>query len=89
MIEHYIRGFEEELRGSAIRSTKTRSWDYKNLKPVLWLRKSCQWGYEVEQGLATTGVVSHVKSGRRRKVITRADMDALPIYENSGKATGQ
>ncbi len=44
MIEHYIRGFEEELREIRHRSTKTRSWDYKNLKPVLWLRKAAPVG---------------------------------------------
>lgn len=45
-----------------------------------------QWGYEVEQGLATTGVVATLKVGDGEKSIgLRADMDALPIYENSGK----
>ncbi|MEO9372937.1 amidohydrolase, partial [Pseudomonas aeruginosa] len=42
--------------------------------------------YEVEQGLATTGVVATLKVGDGEKSIgLRADMDALPIYENSGK----
>ncbi len=91
MIEHYIRGFEEELREIRHQIHETRSWDYKNLKPVLWLRKSCaSGGYKVEQGLATTGVVATLKVGDGEKSIgLRADMDALPIYENSGKAPGQ
>ena len=43
-------------------------------------------GYEVEQGLATTGIVATLKVGDGEKSIgLRADMDALPIYENSGK----
>lgn len=43
------------------------------------------WGYEVHRGLAGTGVVGTLKlgSGRRRLGI-RADMDALPIQEDSG-----
>ncbi len=87
MIEHYIRGFEEELR-------EIRHQIHEN--PVLGLQefktsalvaeKLRQWGYEVEQGLATTGVVATLKVGDGEKSIgLRADMDALPIYENSGK----
>ncbi|WP_249931369.1 M20 aminoacylase family protein [Ramlibacter sp. 2FC] len=43
------------------------------------------WGYEVHRGLAGTGVVGTLRlgSGRRRLGI-RADMDALPIQEDSG-----
>ncbi len=48
MIEHYIRGFEEELREIRHQIHENPGWDYKNLKPVLWLRKSCASG-KVEQ----------------------------------------
>ncbi len=44
MIEHYIRGFEEDLREIRHQIHENRSWDYKNLKPVLWLRKNCASG---------------------------------------------
>lgn len=45
-----------------------------------------QWGYEVHRGLAKTGVVGTLKVGNSNKTIgIRADMDALPILENSGK----
>ena len=75
MIEHYIRGFEEELLG--LQEFKTSALVAEKLR---------QWGYEVEQGLATTGVVATLKVGDGEKSIgLRADMDALPIYENSGK----
>lgn len=46
-----------------------------------------QWGYEVHQGLAKTGVVGSLKVGDGKKIIgLRADMDALPIVETTGKA---
>ena len=44
------------------------------------------WGYEVHRGLATTGVVGTLRRGRGTKRLgLRADMDALPIHEGSGK----
>lgn len=44
------------------------------------------WGYEVHRGLAKTGVVGTLKVGSSDKIIgLRADIDALPIQENSGK----
>ncbi|HFO6620049.1 TPA: M20 aminoacylase family protein, partial [Escherichia coli] len=72
-IRHQIHGNPElglqEFKTSALVAEKLR-----------------QWGYEVEQGLATTGVVATLKVGDGEKSIgLRADMDALPIYENSGK----
>ncbi|MCS2154008.1 M20 family metallopeptidase [Scandinavium goeteborgense] len=45
-----------------------------------------QWGYEVHRGLAGTGVVGTLKVGNGSKRIgIRADMDALPMQESSGK----
>ncbi len=49
-------------------------------------QKLTEWGYEVHRGLAKTGVVGTLKVGNSNKVIgIRADIDALPIQENSGK----
>lgn len=48
--------------------------------------KLSEWGYEVHRGLAKTGVVGVLKNGNSNKKIgIRADMDALPIVEASGK----
>ncbi|MEN7528407.1 MULTISPECIES: M20 aminoacylase family protein [unclassified Cupriavidus] len=45
------------------------------------------WGYEVSRGMAKTGVVGTLKVGSgKKRVGIRADMDALPMAETSGKA---
>ncbi|HBC9069979.1 TPA: amidohydrolase [Escherichia coli] len=87
MIEHYIRGFEEELREIRHQIHENPELGLQGFKTsALVAEKLRQWGYKVEQGLATTGVVATLKVGDGEKSIgLRADMDALPIYENSGK----
>ncbi|HEA7526691.1 TPA: amidohydrolase [Escherichia coli] len=87
MIEHYIRGFEEDLREIRHQIHENPEQGLQEFKTsALVAEKLRQWGYEVEQGLATTGVVATLKVGDGEKSIgLRADMDALPIYENSGK----
>ncbi|MET3857464.1 M20 aminoacylase family protein [Rhizobium sp. OAE497] len=45
------------------------------------------WGYEVEHGIAGTGIVATLTKGNgNKKVAIRADMDALPIEEATGIA---
>ena len=44
------------------------------------------WGIEVHRGMGTTGVVGVIKNGTStRSIGLRADMDALPIQEATGK----
>jgi hippurate hydrolase len=43
------------------------------------------WGYEVERGIAGTGLVGTLKRGNgKRRLGIRAEMDALPIVEATG-----
>ncbi|HYM50307.1 MAG TPA: amidohydrolase [Candidatus Limnocylindrales bacterium] len=43
-----------------------------------------QWGFEVQTGVASTGVVGSLRGGRPGKgVLVRADMDGLPLEERS------
>jgi hippurate hydrolase len=47
--------------------------------------KLAAWGYRVTEGVGTTGVVGTLKSGNgTRSIGLRADMDALPIAEQTG-----
>jgi hippurate hydrolase len=47
--------------------------------------KLAEWGYTVTRGLGQTGVVGQLKVGSgARKLGLRADMDALPIHEQTG-----
>jgi hippurate hydrolase len=43
------------------------------------------WGYAVERGVGGTGVVGRLVRGEGRRLGLRADMDALPIAEASGR----
>ncbi|MEZ5922860.1 MAG: M20 aminoacylase family protein [Hyphomicrobiaceae bacterium] len=50
-------------------------------------KKLTEWGYQVHRGLAKTGVVATLSNGGGNRTIgIRADMDALPIHEETGKA---
>jgi hippurate hydrolase len=50
-------------------------------------QKLATWGYEVERGLGGTGVVGQLRRGDgKARLGIRADMDALPIEEQSGKS---
>jgi hippurate hydrolase len=48
-----------------------------------WLREQ---GYEVTEGIGGTGVVGMLRNGDGSTVLMRADMDALPMTENTGLA---
>src|ERR1044071_4407252 len=43
-----------------------------------------EFGYEVFEGVGRTGVVGILRNGEGQTVLARADMDALPVRENTG-----
>jgi hippurate hydrolase len=43
-----------------------------------------EFGYEVLEGIGRTGVVGTLRNGEGQTVLARADMDALPVRENTG-----
>jgi hippurate hydrolase len=61
----------------------------KSTPPATWWPSAWQrWGWEVHRGLAGTGVVGTLRGAlgtSTRRIGLRADMDALPIAETSGK----
>ncbi len=58
----------------------------ENATADLVAERLTRWGYAVHRGLGVTGVVGTLKVGTGTKRIgLRADMDALPIKEASGK----
>ena len=46
--------------------------------------KLSEFGIEVHRGLARTGVVGQLSNGEGRSIGLRADMDALPVTEDTG-----
>lgn len=53
---------------------------------ALVARKLRDWGYEVTTGVGRTGVVGTLRRGTGGRALgLRADMDALPILESSGR----
>ncbi|WP_372437867.1 M20 aminoacylase family protein [Pseudomonas chlororaphis subsp. aureofaciens] len=59
----------------------------ENRTAALVARSLEEWGYQVHSGIGKTGVVGVLRNGSSpRRLGLRADMDALPIVENSGVA---
>ncbi|QQZ43403.1 amidohydrolase [Pseudomonas sp. SK3(2021)] len=59
----------------------------ENRTSALVARSLQEWGYQVHSGIGKTGVVGVLRNGSSpRRLGLRADMDALPIIENSGVA---
>ena len=69
MIEHYIRGFEEELREIRHQIHENPELGLQEFKTsALVAEKLRQWGYEVELGLEMAGAVRQLPGNRYMKL---------------------
>ncbi|AWH88900.1 M20 aminoacylase family protein [Limnobaculum parvum] len=88
MIEQKVREYEtllQEIRHQIHENPELGLEEIKTSNLVA--EKLTEWGYEVHRGMATTGVIGTLKVGDGKKTLgIRADMDALPIHEASGKS---
>ncbi len=88
MIEDRIRSYEAELVAIRRDLHEHPELAFEEVRTSnVVAQKLEQWGYKVERGLARTGLVASLSNGGgNRSIGIRADMDALPIHEETGKA---
>jgi hippurate hydrolase len=82
-----IRAHEEEMVAirRQIHSNPELAYE-EHATAELVAERLTRWGIEVHRGLGGTGVVGTLRAGSStRRIGLRADMDALPIEERSGK----
>ena len=82
-----IRAFEPEMVAVRHQIHSNPEMAYEEFATAdLVAERLARWGYEVHRGLGGTGVVGTLRAGTsNRRIGLRADMDALPIAETSGK----
>jgi hippurate hydrolase len=82
-----IRAFEDEMVAIRRQIHANPEMAYEEFATSDLVAERLQrWGYEVHRGLGGTGVVGTLRAGDSpRRIGLRADMDALPISETSGK----
>ncbi len=88
MVDDYLHEHAEEIKAIRhhIHSHPELGFE-ETLTSQLVTEKLREWGYEVDVGLAKTGVVGTLKVGNGEKILgIRADMDALPILEQTDVA---
>src|SRR6185437_14003191 len=81
-----IRGYQDEfvaIRRDIHANPELGMQEYRTSDLVA--AKLAEWGIEVHRGVGKTGVVGVIRSGNGEAAIgLRADMDALPILEQTG-----
>lgn len=88
MIEDRIKAYESELVAIRHDLHEHPELAFEEVRTSdLVAKKLSEWGFQVHRGLAKTGVVATLTNGGgNRSIGIRADMDALPIHEETGKA---
>ncbi|SQI44470.1 Uncharacterized hydrolase YxeP [Leminorella richardii] len=87
MIEQKVKEYESLLCDIRHQIHENPEMGLEEVKTSqLVAEKLTEWGYEVHRGMAKTGVIGTLKVGDGKKTLgIRADMDALPIQEATGK----
>jgi hippurate hydrolase len=83
---HDTHDLRDELSGIRHHLHQHPELAYQEFNTSDFVAKSLEsWGYAVTRGLGGTGMVATLKAGTgSRAVAVRADMDALPIHEETG-----
>jgi hippurate hydrolase len=83
---HDTQDLRDELSGIRHHLHQHPELAYQEFKTSDFVAQSLEsWGYAVTRGLGGTGMVATLKAGTgTRSVAVRADMDALPINEETG-----
>ena len=83
---HDTQDLRDELSGIRHHLHQHPELAYQEFKTSDFVAQSLEsWGYAVTRGLGGTGMVATLKAGTgTRAVAVRADMDALPINEETG-----
>lgn len=77
--------YENNLEDLFIHFHKNPELSFKESKTADRLAKEINaFGFDVTQGVGETGVVAVMKNGEGPTVMIRADMDGLPVKEDSG-----
>ena len=77
--------YENNLEALFTHFHKNPELSFKESKTADRLAKEIKaFGYDVTQGVGQTGVVAVMKNGAGPTVMIRADMDGLPVKEDSG-----
>lgn len=77
-----IRGWQEDLYRDLHRHPELSHQEHRTAAAVAERLRG--FGYDVHEGVGGTGVVGVLRNGTGPAVLLRADMDALPVREDTG-----
>ena len=77
-----VRGWQEDFYRNLHEHPELSHREHNTAAAVAHRLRGC--GYEVHQGIGGTGVVGVLRNGDGPTVLLRADMDALPVAEDTG-----
>ncbi len=79
------KDYDENLAGLFVHFHKHPELSFREFETAKRMAQELRsLGYEVTEGVGQTGVVAVMKNGNGPTVLLRADMDGLPVEEDSG-----